>query len=87
MIAMLAQPTPVFMPIEKQRERLLTADEVADWLGMSKQWVSEHSGPKASKPVIPAVILGEGRNKKRRFRSVDIEAFIAKNVSGGASKQ
>jgi excisionase family DNA binding protein len=51
-------------------ERLLTISDVADWLGVSKGWVYDHTTRK--RPRLPAIRLGE----MTRFRREDIEKFI-----------
>jgi predicted DNA-binding transcriptional regulator AlpA len=53
------------------REKLLDADDVANWLCVSRAWVFEHSNGRR-RPYLPSVKLG----KSVRFRPVDVEAFI-----------
>lgn len=58
-------------------ERLLNSREVAEWLGVSLDWVQAHARGKKS-PRIPAVLLGTGRHGRQmlRFRREDVEKFI-----------
>ena len=51
---------------------LLTADEVADRLRVSKDWVWDHSSRKT--PRLPVIRMGDGA---LRYRSSAIEAFIS----------
>jgi excisionase family DNA binding protein len=53
------------------REALLSATEVAQWLGVSRAWVYEHSNGRR-RPGSPSVKLG----KSVRFRPADVERFI-----------
>jgi predicted DNA-binding transcriptional regulator AlpA len=53
------------------REDLLSATDVAQWLGVSRAWVYEHSNGRR-RPYLPSVKLG----KSVRFRPADVEAFI-----------
>jgi excisionase family DNA binding protein len=62
-----------------QPERLLTINEVAAWLGVSKAWVYDHATRK--KPFLPCVRLGE----LARFRRSEIERFIQEHVSTDGS--
>jgi hypothetical protein len=52
-------------------ERLLTAQEVADWLGVSARWVLAHAAG-LNRPTLPSVKLG----KAVRFERGDGEEFI-----------
>jgi predicted DNA-binding transcriptional regulator AlpA len=52
-------------------EKLLGAKEVANWLGVSRAWVFEHSNGRR-RPFLPSVKLG----KSVRYRPVDVDAFI-----------
>jgi hypothetical protein len=56
-----APPTFQFPPTP---ERLLNSREVAEWLGVSLDWVQAHAT--RSNPRIPAVLLGTGRHDGRR---------------------
>jgi predicted DNA-binding transcriptional regulator AlpA len=58
------------------RERLLTVDEVAQWLQMSRMWVYKHSGRTPQQPAIPSLLCGSSR----RFRARDVEAFIEEQI-------
>ena len=51
--------------------RLLTAQEVADWLGVSARWVLAHAAG-LNRPALPSVKLG----KAVRFERNDVEEFI-----------
>jgi excisionase family DNA binding protein len=57
--------------IEHRPERLLTAQEVAEWLGVSNRWVLSHAAG-LNRPVLPSVKLG----KAVRFERGDVEEFI-----------
>lgn len=50
---------------------LLTAEEVADRLKVSTDWVWDHSSRK--KPYLPVIRMGDGT---LRYRNSGIEAFI-----------
>jgi len=51
---------------------LLTADDVARRLNVSKDWVWDHSSRKS--PHLPVIRMGDGT---LRYRSSGIEAFIS----------
>ena len=53
------------------KDRLLTAEEVAARLNVTKDWVWDHSSRKA--PFLPAIRIGDGT---LRYRSSKIEDFI-----------
>ena len=55
-------------------DRLLTINEVADWLGVSKAWVYDHVTRK--RPFLPCVRFGE----LTRFRKTEIEQFIQEHA-------
>ena len=57
--------------IEGRPERLLSAQEVAEWLGVSARWVLAHAAG-LNRPVLPSVKLG----KAVRFTRGDVEEFI-----------
>jgi excisionase family DNA binding protein len=57
--------------IEGRQEKLLTAPEVAEWLGVSARWVLAHAAG-LNRPVLPSVKLG----KAVRFERGDVEEFI-----------
>jgi len=59
----------------ESRTTLMTVDEVAKWLAVSKGWVHDHAGGRR-RPVLPHVKLG----KSVRFRVQDVEAFITECV-------
>jgi hypothetical protein len=52
--------------------KLLTASELAQWLGVSEGWVRSHCGRR--EPLLPVKRLG----KLIRFRVEDIERFLEK---------
>jgi len=52
---------------------LLSLEDVAQMLGVSKAWVRDHATRRS--PRIPVVRLG-GRRAVLRFRALDIENFI-----------
>ena len=60
-------------------DRLLTINEVAEWLGVSKAWVYDHATRK--KPFLPCVRLGE----ITRFRRTEIESFIQEHARSNGS--
>ena len=62
-------------------EPLLTISDVAEWLGVSKGWVYDHTTRK--KPILPSIRLGE----MTRFRREDIEKFIEEHFNGSGSQQ
>jgi excisionase family DNA binding protein len=57
--------------------RLLTLEQVADQLGVSKAWVRDHATRR--NPRIPVVRLG-GRRALLRFRPEDLESFIEQHL-------
>lgn len=61
-------------------QRLLTAQDVADRLGVSERWVRDHATRRY--PRIPVVKLGP----ILRFRQEDIEKFLNSHLSSTASK-
>jgi excisionase family DNA binding protein len=56
------------------QSRLLTINEVAEWLGVSRAWVYDHVSRK--KPFLPCVRFGE----VTRFRREEIERFIQEHA-------
>jgi predicted DNA-binding transcriptional regulator AlpA len=54
------------------KDPLLTAEEVAARLNVSKDWVWDHSSRKA--PYLPVIRIGDGT---LRYRSSQIEEFVA----------
>jgi len=62
-LQMRAQQQPV--------DQLLTADDVAARLNVSKDWVWDHSSRKA--PFLPVIRMGDGA---LRYRASKIEEFI-----------
>lgn len=59
----------------ERAERLLTTNEVADWLGVSKAWVYDHVTRK--RPRLPCIRFGE----VTRFRREEIERFIEEHAN------
>ena len=84
---MATQPRPdnPALPFPPGSQRLLNSREVADWLGVSIDWVQAHATRRS--PHIPAVRLGPGPKGRQmlRFRRADIEKFIADHVNGPSS--
>jgi len=79
----LTQPGVIPMPNQARgapQSRLLTLDDVAEYLNVSKDWVRDHATRR--RPRIPVVRLGSKR-AILRFRPSDIENFIAQNLSEG----
>jgi len=66
-------------PQSPHSDRLLTINEVAEWLGVSKAWVYDHATRK--KPFLPCVRLGE----ITRFRRAEIESFIQEHARSNGS--
>ena len=56
---------------------LLTLEEVARMLGVSKAWVRDHATRRS--PRIPVVRFGEKR-AIMRFRLQDVERFVAQHL-------
>lgn len=61
-------------------ERLLSAQEVAQRLGVSERFVRDHATRRF--PKIQAIKLGS----RLRFRWSDVQAFVAKLATDGPSK-
>lgn len=59
--------------VTSQPKPLLTLDDVATLLGVSKSWVRDHATRR--NPRIPVVRLGH-RRAVLRFRPQDVEEFI-----------
>lgn len=58
----------------------MTAKQVADKLGMSPEWVRDHSTRKL--PLLPSVKFGpESSKAARRYREEDIERFVAEHLT------
>jgi predicted DNA-binding transcriptional regulator AlpA len=62
---------------EQNPTPLLTIDAVAKLLGVSRDWVRDHSTRR--NPRIPVVRLG-GRRALLRYRRCDIDQFISENL-------
>lgn len=58
-------------------ERLLTLDDVASHLGMSRAWVRDHATRR--NPRIPVVRFG-GKRAVLRFRVEDVQEFITRHL-------
>ena len=58
-------------------EPLLTLEQVAETLGVSKDWVRDHATRR--NPRLPVVRLGDKR-AVLRFRPEDIQKFIAAHL-------
>jgi predicted DNA-binding transcriptional regulator AlpA len=73
------------LPFQGTSERLLKSREVAEWLGVSMDWVQAHATRRS--PRIAAVRLGAGPTGRQmlRFRRSDIERFIAQHLEGEQS--
>lgn len=65
-------------PVTRPIRALLSLDEVATTLGVSKGWVRDHSGRRS--PRLPVVRLG-GKRAILRFRAEDVENFITAHLS------
>lgn len=80
-----SQPITTAIPFPGTSERLLNSREVAEWLGVSIDWVQAHATRRS--PRIPAVCLGTGQNGRQmlRFRRADIESFIADHLGSPPS--
>ena len=55
----------------QDKDPLLTADDVAERLNVTKDWVWDHSSRKA--PYLPVIRMGDGT---LRYRASQIEEFI-----------
>lgn len=66
-----SQVEPLAGPGRLRRDPLLTADEVAQLLNVSKDWVWDHSSRKS--PYLPVIRMGDGT---LRYRSSSIEEFV-----------
>lgn len=66
---------------------LLTPEQVAHRLSVSKSWVKEHSNNK--QPRLPVIRLGAGYGKRAtlRYRASDIERFIEEQLHSSSNKQ
>ena len=64
--------SPLTMPAAGPDDLLLTAEEVALKLRVSKDWVWDHSSRKA--PHLPVIRMGDGT---LRYRASGIEEFIS----------
>lgn len=64
-------PNPATTGDEFDGNRLLTAEEVAERLNVTKDWVWDHSSRKT--PFLPVIRIGDGT---LRYRASRIEEFI-----------
>lgn len=62
---------------EMNDQKLLTLDELAARLGVSKAWARDHATRR--NPRIPVVRLG-GKRALLRFRPADVEQFITQHL-------
>lgn len=58
---------------------LMTLEQVAETLAVSKAWVRDHSTRR--NPRLPVVRLG-GQRAVLRYRPEDVQRFIAEHLSG-----
>jgi predicted DNA-binding transcriptional regulator AlpA len=65
--------------VPPQPERLLSVADVADWLQISKPWVTSHSNGNR-RPALPSVKMG----KSVRFRREAVERFLGECERLGA---
>jgi excisionase family DNA binding protein len=63
--------------ISERPNSLLTLDDVARYLGVSKAWVRDHATRR--NPRIPVVRFGDKR-AIMRFRLQDVERFVAEHL-------
>jgi predicted DNA-binding transcriptional regulator AlpA len=61
--------------------QLLTLEQVADMLQVSKDWVRDHCTRR--NPRLPVIRLG-GRRALLRFRQEDVEKFIVRHFEQGS---
>jgi predicted DNA-binding transcriptional regulator AlpA len=64
-------PLAAISPQTTQTDPLLTAEEVATRLNVTKDWVWDHSSRKA--PYLPVIRIGDGT---LRYRQSRIEEFV-----------
>jgi predicted DNA-binding transcriptional regulator AlpA len=64
-------PLAAIFPQTTQIDPLLTAEEVASRLNVTKDWVWDHSSRKA--PYLPVIRIGDGT---LRYRQSRIEEFV-----------
>lgn len=64
-------PRTIPGPREIQPDPLLTVEDVAERLNVTKDWVWDHSSRKT--PYLPVIRVGDGT---LRYRSSQIEAFV-----------
>jgi excisionase family DNA binding protein len=69
-----------FQPVSPPVTPLLTLDQVAARLGVSREWVRDHATRR--QPRIPVIRLG-GRRALLRFRPEDVNKFIESNLLSG----
>ncbi len=84
---MSTQPETVMPPIPFPitSERLLTSREVAEWLGVSIDWVQAHATRRTPRIRVVRLGTGPGGRQMLRFRRSDVEKFIAEHVEDTAS--
>jgi predicted DNA-binding transcriptional regulator AlpA len=64
--------------------KLLTPEQVAEWLGLSTAWVRDHATRR--EPRIPVIRLG-GKRARMRFRVDDIQRYITQHLEVDASQE
>ena len=67
-----------------QSASLMSLDDVAELLQVSKAWVRDHCTRRS--PRIPVVRLG-GRRAVLRFRRQDVDQFITDNLTSTAERR
>jgi predicted DNA-binding transcriptional regulator AlpA len=85
MSSQLGPVMPSSIPFPANPERLLNSREVAEWLGVSVDWVQAHATRRS--PRIKAVLLGSGTSGRQmlRFRRSDVERFITDHLGDSSS--
>jgi len=63
-------------------DRLLTAEDVAAMLGVSTDWVWDHSSRR--RPYLPVIPVSDG---VLRYRQSQIEAFLAEREQAGQMRR
>jgi predicted DNA-binding transcriptional regulator AlpA len=64
-------PLAAVVPLAPQTDPLLTAEDVAERLNVTKDWVWDHSSRKA--PYLPVIRMSDG---VLRYRASDVEQFV-----------
>ena len=71
-----------FLDTQFEKDPILTVDDVAQRLNVSKDWVWDHSSRKY--PLLPVIRFGNGT---LRYRASQIEEFIDEQERSTALKQ